>query len=150
MGKRLIIKGADFSANAIPFNQEERIVAALSKGFYVRKGLLENGSTISDPSRCVISAADISNLLSEGSKLKIKVKDEFDFVFGIGNGSTITYYQAGDSIVGTFAWITDGMAKAPISSSQKLIYLNFRYKGTYRTFDLDTTLDDLIDVTSIE
>lgn len=142
MGYKLIIKGADFSANSIDIEPLEPIdgdtmLALLANYFQPRVAL--NGSqsetgeirayTTANTKRSCVFAADLSDYADYGyTKITINWADGFDIVLGIGTTNESAEYYSGDCVAGKFAWITAAQtASCPLSRTKKYLYINFRY-----------------------
>lgn len=159
MGKRLIIKGADFTANSIDTEPLEPIdgdtmLALLPTYFQARVSL--NGSTTTsgeipasttaNTKRSCVFAADLSDYAAYGyTKITINFTSGFDFVLGIGTTNASAEYYSGDCVAGTFTWVTSSQtASCPLSRTKKYLYINFRYDDNTTLMPTNGQVSDYI------
>lgn len=158
MGKSLIIKGADFSANGI----KETVItdvtnAAEASGDFFPDSFVSafNFDTPSaSDTRCCIIKLDIANLvedITQYDKMRIEIKDGFDYVLGILRESEGTWHRMdGDSESATdFVWVTNNQYVEVPTSQYMLITGNLRYDDNTTTFASTTKLSDLMTITLI-
>lgn len=105
MGKSLVIKGADFSTNAI---MDELSIAGLvefnyGKAYYRYSG--DDHKFTENTKRCALYFKFL-NLASSFKKIRMEMNDGYQFVFGIGSIYTGNFYK-GDAIQTSFEWSTD-------------------------------------------
>ena len=121
MGKSLIIKGADFSSNGIL--ESTSILDWCANQLQMGMSWSQNISLVSPNDNstrcCIIMYPNTITDISKGfTKIKIKVKDTYDFVFGTGVwGAAVTGsgWFKGNCEPAEFAWITDTQeAVAPL------------------------------------
>lgn len=121
MGKSLIIQGADFSSNGILESRSilDWCVNQLQMGMSWNQYVSGN-SPISNSARCclIIYPNTITDISKGFTKIKIKVKDTYNFVFGTGvwdAAVTGSGWFKGNCEPAEFAWITDTQeAVAPL------------------------------------
>lgn len=150
MGKSLIIKGADFSANGIQEDLSLDITSLVSSCFYARKAIGSlNGAGVSDNAkRCCVCLFDFAEQgldLSPYSKIVMTVKNGFDYVFATGSGSTWTRWD-GATAETDFTWATDNqVAEATIDANTGTMNANFRYDDNTTEFPTTTELTDIVE-----
>lgn len=109
MGKSLVIKGADFSINAIvdKYSIAELVNFVYGKSYPQYSG--NNAPIHTNTNRCAFYF-DFSHLVSSYSKIRMEMNDGYQFVFGIGNkngGISNGKFYKGDAIETGFEWSTD-------------------------------------------
>ena len=157
MGKSLVIKGADFSANGIPEtlpSLDITQIVANSGSFKVGFSLsqFQDSGGNSNSKRCCIVATRFSDWgidISQFSKIEITIKDGYDYVFGTGPvPSTGNGWQGwnGEHGLQPFNWITTNQkATATINSTTLSMSLNLRYDDNTTDFSESTVLTDIVD-----
>ena len=148
MGKSLIIKGADFSANGIHdavILDITSLVDASTK-FYPKAAVssFTSGTTSSNSTRCALLQLSISALvpdLSPYSKIRIDINSGYDFAMGMcrsqsGQSSSSNWFKLdGDnSSGGSFAWVTDKQYAEVDVSSEMYITGNIRHDDNETEF----------------
>lgn len=156
MGHKLIIKGADFTANSIVTEplDGDTMLALLPTYFQARVALMgpqdETGEirayTTSNTKRSCVFAADLSDYADYGyTKITINVASGFDFVLGIGTTNASAEYYSGDCVAGYFTWITNSQtASCPLSRTKKYLYINFRYDNNTTLMPANGQVSDYI------
>lgn len=123
MGKNLIIKGADFSANAISF-PTDNLIELLSTAFEVGVGIQgpEQLRQISSTNRASCFMVDISEIYYSGART-VKLQTNTDYlavlILGESNGSWHTYNAEGEPGDWNSGW-GNGKYKGPISTDSKM------------------------------
>lgn len=158
MGKSLIIKGADFSANGIQENISLDITSILAaspswKPQYSLRGLDNTAGPDSNQSRCCFVATTFASLgidITGYKKLIFTVKPGFDYVFATGpqpnNGSV--NWQSWDGAEGGhgFVWVSGNQqAIATLDNTTLAISFNLRYDNNTTTFGANTVLTDIVE-----
>ena len=154
MGKSLVIKGADFSANGIKENND--ITALLSSLFLPCISLTAlstaQGMGSLNTKRCCIYAKTFASLgidINEYSKIVVSVKQGYDYVFGTGPTPGVdSGWQGWDGETGgqIFSWVTDNQeAVATIDNTTLSMSLNLRYDDNTTEFSENTVLTDIVD-----
>lgn len=157
MGKSLVIKGADFSANGI---QEEITIditatVAASPNFHARGRL--NGSLyagpyyVEDSKRCCLVPTLFTDLnvdISQFSQMVITLKDGYDYIIGTGTapGSAPGWQSwAGSQGGGGYEWVTDGskVVTVTLDATTLAMSMNLRYHVD-ADFPQSTVLTDII------
>ena len=143
MGKALVIKGADFSANALGKSQTalEYFISQMNLQIESRQSIgisssTEEGySTLSKSispaeSRARIWSLDIGLLVSAGfTEVEFTPNSDWNYIFACGydinqNQANATIYT-GDKSVGTWSW-NSGKTIAPINSTNSKLYIHFK------------------------
>lgn len=139
MGKDIFINGGDFSVNG--FSSDEDVIGIAV--FTVGKAYnAEPPGTITNNTRCMFNVS-LPSEYAEYNKIKMKVKDGFDYVFGVNRGTVTTWYK-GNEIVTTYSWITDTQeVVAPVSVGD-VVYVNLRYDDNTTVFANDTVISDIV------
>lgn len=156
MGKYLLIKGADFSANGIKvILTGDDLLQILDNQFRPQYSLdaytTQTGeiptSTISNNKRSCVFAVDITEFANYGyTKITINFKTGYNIVLGIGTTNSSAEYYSGDCVAGNFSWITDSQtASCPLSSTKKYLYINFRNSDNTTIMANDGKASDYID-----
>lgn len=156
MGKRLIIRGADFSANAVDYipggrdllNQiNDKLLPRVSLNGYTDLTGENNASTIQNEKRSCIFAEDVSTFAVLGyTKITVNLKAGFDMVLGIGTTNHTAEYYSGDCVAGKFTWITNSQsASCPLSNTKKYLYINIRHDDNTTAMDETGVASDYID-----
>ncbi len=144
MGNDIIISDANFFENSI---FDGSLIPYTSGYFYARTTYNSYQVQQSNATRCCTGGFDLP--AGTYTSVKMRVKDGFDFVLGVKNGSTCKYYK-GNNVETSFDWETNTQeVVAPISSSSKL-YINFRYDDNTTRFSLETKITDIIDYLKVE
>lgn len=152
MGKSLIIKGADFSANGIA--ERKDITSLLSTYFFAKRSLGRfSGSTAVNAARCCVFPFTFSAIgidISQFSKIEVNIKSGYDYVFGTGPqpSNNDTGWQGWDGNVGgqAFAWVTaNQQGVATIDSTVLAMSLNLRHDDNTTPFADTTVLTDIVD-----
>lgn len=152
MGKKLIIKDADFSANGFTYIYDLTNTIANSIYWHALAritGLADVNHTY-DVARCCISALAFEDLgidITPFTKLHIKLKTPYNYVLTTGTtapGSS-SGWQSWDGTTGggSFAWATNSPheATATINSSTVGMAMNFRRTDGLNFWDGVTLLD---------
>lgn len=156
MGKKLIIYGADFSANGIVVTIDGSDMLGLIENELQPRVSLNavmyqtgeiNTSTTQNDKRSCICAIDVSDFADAGyTKITINLKTGFDMVLGIGTTDSTAEYYSGDCVAGSFAWITNSQsASCPLSSTKKYLYINIRHDDNTTAMDATGVASDYID-----
>lgn len=154
MGKSLVIKGADFSANGIQETVNLDITSLLSSYFQPGKsiGSFPDATGSTNAKRCDLPATLFSTIgvdISEYSKIVVTIKNGFDYVFGTGPlVSVATNWQGWDGDTGgkSFAWVTGNQqATATVDTTTLAMSLNLRYDDNTTEFANTTVLTDIVD-----
>ena len=153
MGKSLIIKGADFSANGIQETVILDITSRLSSIFEPRISIGSFfGSGNPNEKRCCIRAFTFESIgvdISKYSKIKVSVKNGYDYVFGTGPTPGVADgWQGWDGETGgqKFTWTIDNqMAEASVDNTTLAMSLNFRYDDDTTAFSESTALTDIVE-----
>ena len=145
MATNLLIESADFSTNGFHIGD---ITEFLEDYFII-------GASISDdwaaaPRQVVqdIRCCVLCNSLPVGAytKLKIKLKDGYDYVFGVGELNVGGNYWTGNEVQTTYKWMTSSQeAIAPVSQTNCVLHLNLRYDDNTTSFPDDVKLSDIVD-----
>ena len=161
MGKSLIIKGADFSTNGINETVEldiTSLVDTATSNWSPQGGVnaFVAASSISNTKRCAVVRLSIGSLvpnLSHYSKIRIDVKNGFDFVLGMcrdsTNLSTATSWfrlNGTDTTNRNFAWVTDNQYAEVDVSAEMYITGNLRYDDDTTTFESTTKFSDIASI----
>lgn len=123
MGKSLIIKGADFSANAISF-PTDNLIELLSTAFNVGVGIQgpDKLGQISAENRASCFMVDISEIYYSGART-VKLQTNPDYlavlILGKSNVSWNTYNEEGEPRDWLLGW-GNGKYKGPISADSKM------------------------------
>lgn len=144
MGKRLIIPGVDYSQNAIDWISIKNFV---STNF--RVGISNSNGweyTTTNNTRCCILNINLSSIISSNYNcIKLKLKSDFNYVFGVGTSDSGVHYTKNKQQT-SFSWTTDSLEViAPISDTTPVIRVNFRYADNVTIFSEDTKLEDIVE-----
>lgn len=151
MGKSLIIKGADFSANGI--SEELDITSLISDDFQAQKALNSfYGAVTANTKRCCIKPTTFASLgidISEYSYIKVTVKSGYDYVFGTGVApASSTGWQGWNGSTGgkTFEWVTTNqVATATVGQTTLSMCLNLRYDDNTTEFSSSAVITDIVE-----
>lgn len=151
MGKKLIIKGADFSANAI-HDVTMSLMPILD--FYANKayqgggsGFSPNPPTLTNAKRCA-AFCNFASVASGYNKISMQIKTGYQFVFGIGVGTTGNYYK-GDGVETEFTWAEDtSYVEVPLNG-RTILNINLR-KSDDSNMSNTTVASDIIDYIMLE
>ena len=122
MGKSLIIKGADFSANAI-LTPEEKFMGELSQCFIPDKSMAHqsaNEVTIgtTDSTRAIVWDADLSDYYNEGFRsIKLSFKTGKSYIVATGPSNTNVSMMSGG---GSWSWVNVANITFTINSGDRL------------------------------
>lgn len=156
MGKSLIIKGADFSANGI--NKTVDITTLLSGYFHAQSSIGRFDMTMYYPNekRCCVRAFLFSEIgidISGFSQIVVNIKPGYDYVFGTGptpDNPNSWHGWNGNIGVQDFVWITENQqGVATIDSTTLGMSLNLRHDDDTTTFDPAIELTDIVDSVSL-
>lgn len=154
MGKSLIIKGADFSANGIQESVELDITTLVQNSgeFDVRMkvGAFWSSGPTGDITRCSLTRLSIPELtdISGYSKLRIDINTGYDYVLGVCRNSSVDTQSSWSQLNGTsdtggsFAWVTDNQFVEVDLSPIMYITGNFRLDDN-GIFPTSTVLSDI-------
>lgn len=153
MGKSLIIKGADFSANGIQEDVSVDITSLFAPFFQPQKGIRGFDEDVSEDStkRCCIPAMLFSTIgvdIANYSKVEINIKTGFDYACGTGAVPGQTGWQGWNGDVGgqLFAWVTTNQrAIVTVDATTLGISLNLRYDNDAADFSNNTVLTDVVE-----
>lgn len=157
MGKSLVIKGADFSANGIPESLPSLDITSIlanSGLFQAGKSLgsFQDASGAANAKRCCFPAQRFSDFgidISQYGKIEVTIKNGYDYVFGTGPvpGSSAGWQGWNGETGGQgFSWITnDQKGVATIDSTTLAMSLNLRYDDNTTEFPESTVLTDIVD-----
>lgn len=150
MGKSLIIKGADFSANGISENVPLDITSLVSQSekWIPRKRITDlSGTNVqADNYKCCLQRFDIDSVpnSSNYSKIRITFAEGLNYVFSIGTGSSASNYVRVTGIDTTntdFDWTTDNLVgEIAFSETRHIFSFNVRIGSGSTTMDADRTL----------
>lgn len=155
MGKSLIIKGADFSANGIQEDLFLDITSLVAPKFFPRYSI--GGFAVteanSNDARCCVKAflfSDIGVDISKYSKIELTIKSGFDYVFGTGPipGSPNANWQgwSGENGGQAFTWVTANQkAIATVDATTLAISINLRHDDNTTSFSSNTVLTDIVE-----
>ena len=159
MGKSLIIKGADFSANSIPPDEALDItqIVADSPAWAPQYAIaqLQGGGQNSNTTRCCINMFLLSLVpdFAQYRKLQIEFMPGYDYVMGISSDFTSanTYRVKGDEAYDqTFSWVSNNQkAVASLTYNDLNIAtfsLNIRYDNNTTSFPADAKLSDYMTI----
>ena len=155
MGKSLVIKGADFSANGIPETLPSLDITSLLSAYFQpckSLGSLQDNSGNENTKRCCIPSMYFSTIgvdISDYSQIVVTLKNGYDYVFGTGPViGTSTNWQGWNGETGgqTFGWVTGNQqAVATVDATTLAISLNLRYDDNTTEFSNTTALTDIVD-----
>ena len=157
MGKSLVIKGADFSANGIPESLPPLDITAIvrdSSRFHPGNSIGSLYSTTPSPNtkRCCIVATRFLYLgidISQYTKIEVTIKSGYDYVFGTGIAPDVADgWQGWDGETGgqSFAWVTGNQKGiATVDNTTLSFTLNLRYDDNTTEFSESTVLTDIVD-----
>lgn len=139
MGKQLIIKGADFSQNSVL----DELSIYLSSYFFPRKALGNSwGDTIDNSTRCCVNLGDLTPFTADYTKIKMVLRDGFDYVFALRTAPNSPIYYKGDGEVTEFAWVTDvNYVVAPLKDT---LCINLRHKDNTTQFNAGAKISDIV------
>lgn len=154
MGRKLIIKGADFSANSITEELDITAIVAASDSYQAQYSLagFHTTSPTSNAKRCCVKATLFSTWginVSKYSKLEVVIKSGYDYVFGTGQTPGVdTNWQGWSGTTGgqTFSWVTGNQkAVATLGENDLAMSLNLRYDDNTTEFSASTALTDIVE-----
>lgn len=158
MGKSLIIKGADFSANGIQEDLFLDITTLVAPKFLPQhsiSGFASLGTNASsNAKRCCVGAFLFSGIgvdISKYSKIELTIKSGFDYVFGTGplpGSPSGANWQgwSGENGGQAFAWVTANQkAIATVDATTLAISMNLRHDDNTTEFPSDTVLTDIVE-----
>ena len=158
MGKVLIIKGADFSANNVAVDHiktdkeiaEELLSSKFEYGYSISLGNpIAKTSTI-NPKRCCIYGMQLDEIARMGyTKVKISFAEGINYIGGTGTPDNFHPYNDTMSEVGMYTWQAGGSIMIPVAEDTNF-YIHFKLLlGDVETaFDSDVVASDIIkDVT---
>lgn len=159
MGKKLIIQGADFSANG--FIKDLDITSILADELLVHRSISTiNGHVNTTPSniRCCIEGIYFTSLginTTPYTKLHIKLKPIYNYVFSMGpniNSPTNWKRWDGTATYTDFAWATVSPTEAiaTFDANCLALALNFRYADNVTEFPIGTVLTDIVEYIRLE
>lgn len=141
MGKQIILKGADFSANALVLN----IADVVSDDFFQKYALgTAWGTKQASNTRCCVLLADLSQYVGAFHKIKVTLNNGFDYVAAMGSQNSGVFFKGNEQVV-TFAWVTDyEYVIMPLSEKMPYLSLNLRYEDNTTEFTDETKLTDIV------
>lgn len=156
MGKSLIIKGADFSANGIQESVELDISSLVdaSGNFYPCAAVNSFGAAAgtANTARCELLRLSIAALVADltpYSKIRIDIKSGYDFALGMCRSSDFgTWFKldgTSDS-GGSLSWVTDKQYAEVSVSPAMYITGNFRHDDNTTTFSNTTKFSDIASI----
>lgn len=156
MGKSLVIKGADFSANGIPETIPAYNITALvaeSGCWYPRNRVadLNAYSKISSTNRSCILRYDLDSVtgIENYSKIRITFAIGIDYVFGFGqDGVTSSFIRVtGINTSDTeFGWVTDNQVAEYEIGIRDILNINIRFDDNTTDFPENAILSDYMTI----
>lgn len=150
MGKSLIIKGADFSANGI--KQILDITNQIGENWLCRQRNTDLTGTHqqSDNYKCCITQFDLSTIdgIENFSKIRITFNDSLNYVFGIGGADGFIRVAGIDTVATDFAWETDNhIGEISLDRATRyLISVNVRIGNGTTIMSATTPIEDCLKI----
>lgn len=157
MGKSLVIKGADFSANGIPETLPPLDITTdvMNSGCFLpckTLGSLYLGTANPNAKRCCIVPTLFNHFgidISQYTKIEVTIKPGYDYVFGTGiapNNAEGWQGWSGETGGQTFAWVTNNQKGiATVDNTTLAFSLNLRYDDNTTEFSQSTVLTDIVE-----
>ncbi len=136
MGKSLIVKGADFSANGMDLSYD--ITSLASSAWYPRYALNYIGgkTKTQNNKRCCVQQFELSNVpnISNYTKIRIIFAEDINYVMTIGTGTNdysgyirVTGIDTYDT---TFAWVADNsVAEIELNDARHILNVNVKFSA---------------------
>lgn len=149
MGKILVIKGADFSANAVNMDNEN-LYEGMSTALQVGYTLSSSGSggsvaKASNTARTCIYNLSLSDYYAAGYR-SIKIysanPSSLDLILGVGTTSSCYWYNAAGSSV-NFAWNTGATSLQGDLGNNTSLFINIKHSNG-SDFSASTKIEELI------
>lgn len=157
MGKSLIIKGADFSANGIQetlpsLDITEIVASSAAYNADISIGSYQDKNGTPNTKRCCVVATSFSTWgidVSQFSKIEVTIKQGYDYVFGLGTtpGNSANWYgwNKGEKVA-LFNWVTDNQKEVvSLDNTMLAMSLNLRHDDNTTTFPETTALTDIVE-----
>ena len=158
MGKSLIIKGADFSANGIQEDISLDITGLVAESvgrWYPRRRIttLAGNTVVDDNYKSCVARFDLSTVPNYElySKIRITFADNLNYVFSIGIGTDNAGFvrvTGIDTTATNFVWTTDNhIGEIAINENRIIININIRIgAGTSETFPVGAALQNYMQI----
>lgn len=156
MGKSLIIKGADFSANGMPDVYPFDIASIIgnSSSYKVRlrlSGYMWSNTAVTANNRCCVIATLFSDWnidITQYSEMEVKFKDGYKYILSTGKvpGQSSTSWQSwdGDGGGGGYDWGTGSIVNVILDETTLAMSMQLG-KTDDSEMAADTKLTDIID-----